>query len=151
MFKKSLLSLGLLLVTALNACSTSISNIRQDPADYNGKTLGLSGEVTEAFAIPLTGSMIYLLYDRTGTIPVFSAHDREPGDKVSLQAKVVALETDGAVDDVDEVADNITDYLRENDLIQGRLVDLGATGISSVVKLVLRKTQGSYFLIEESE
>ena len=53
------------------------------------------------------------------------------------------------VDNVDGVSENITDYIRENDLIQGRLVDLTAIGISRVVKIVLAKTQGSYFLIEE--
>jgi hypothetical protein len=146
---RKLLLLNLLLTLMLLGCSTSISNIRENPVKYSGKSVSFRGEVTEAFSIPLTGSMIYLLYDKTGTIPVFSKEDREAGDSIKLKAKVLALETHGAVDNVDDVAEKITDYLGDNNLIQGRLVDLSAAGISKVVKIVLAKTQGSYLLIED--
>jgi hypothetical protein len=146
---KKLFLLSIVLPLLFLGCSASISNIRANPVKYNGEIISLSGDVTETMSIPLTGSMIYLLYDKTGTIPVFSSEKRKAGDSISLKAKVLALETHGAVDNVDDVADKITDYLSENNLIQGRLVDLSALGISKVVKVVLAKTQGSYLLIEE--
>ena len=146
---RKLILLNLLLTLLLLDCSASISNIRENPVKYSGQSVSLRGEVTEAFSIPLTGTMIYLLYDKTGTIPVYSKEDRKAGDSIKLRAKVLALETHGAVDNVDDVSESITDYLSDNNLVQGRLVDITAAGISKVVKVVLAKTEGSYLLIEQ--
>jgi hypothetical protein len=146
---KKLFLLNLLLSLLLLGCSSSISAIREHPVKYNGKSISLHGDVTETISIPLSGTMIFLLYDKTGTIPVFTTKKRKAGDKIKLKAKVLAIETHGAVDNVDVVAEKIKDYLKEKNLIQGKLVDLTAVGIGKVVKVVLKKTQGSYFLIEE--
>ena len=133
----------------LLGCSSSISAIREHPVRYNGKSISLHGDVTETISIPLSGTMIFVLYDKTGSIPVFTTQKRTTGDEIKLKARVIAIENSEAIGNVENVAEKITDYLKEANLLQGKIVDLTALGIGRVVKVVLEKTQGSYFLIEE--
>ena len=136
------------LLIFLISCSSSISSLRENPSDYNGKVVTINGDVTETFSIALTGTMIYLLYDKTGTIPVFTIKKRKIGDSVNIKAKVFAIVTKGAVNNVDNVIERIIQYLKDNDIIHGRLVDLTGKGIAKLMKIILAKSEGSYLLVE---
>lgn len=145
--KKHLLIFSLITII-LTSCTTTISSLRQTPSEYNGKQVRLQGDVTETFRIPATGTMIYLIYDGTGTIPVFTINKRRIGQSLNIKAMVFAVATKGVSKNVDIVIDKIIQYLKDNDIIKGKFVDLTGRGIAKLMKVILAKSEGSYLLVE---
>jgi hypothetical protein len=79
------------LTAAAIACSgiftTSISKIIDNPRDYDGKTVAVSGEVTETFSLFVV--KYFVVSDGTGSITVVT--DRplpKKGSKIKVKGKV---------------------------------------------------------------
>ena len=63
-------------ISALGA--DHIGDLLQNPTAYQGKTVKLAGEVTNAVQIPLVGTRLYTVRDKTGEIAVVTYGDLPP-------------------------------------------------------------------------
>lgn len=82
---------------ALGGCASAmdIGTLLDDPARYDGETVRVSGEVTEAAGA--LGRGAYRLRDETGTLTIVSREDGAPrsGARVSVEGEFRALLTLG--------------------------------------------------------
>ena len=88
---KKLALLLLILASVAIACSgifpTPISRIIENPRDYDGKTVTISGEVTETFAFFVL--KYFVLDDKTGTITVITQKPLpRKGEKIRVKGEV---------------------------------------------------------------
>jgi hypothetical protein len=93
--RASLALAACVLLLAGCASVTPIGDLLNDPGHYDGKTVRVEGEVTNAAGGLGLGA--YAVKDNTGTLPVVSQRGNAPqrGAKVSVKGKFQALFTLG--------------------------------------------------------
>jgi hypothetical protein len=130
-------------------CSTSVSALRGDPARYVGRTLSISGEVGRVIPIPFTEYSVYMLEDRSGSIPVFSNRERESGSRVMIRAEVVGYADTGDEREAERAAKSVREFLVKHELAGEESARRIADGIIGTVSRLQTALEGTYFLIEQ--
>jgi hypothetical protein len=92
------LALAGLIMCSTGACahtfrSARISDLRDNPARYQHRTVSVDGTVTSSWAVPLVPLKLYKVDDGTGEVTVVSASSRTPTRGAHVRVK-------GRVDDV---------------------------------------------------
>ena len=83
------LALIAILVVSLEFKSTPIGRIIENPRDYAGKTVVVSGKVKEVFGLVFV--QYFILKDKTGSIPVVT-HRPLPGVGAKLRVRGTVME-----------------------------------------------------------
>ena len=88
-----LLSIAVLSTVLVGGCAARgvrIAELKDQPDKYERKTVSITGQVTDAYGIPLVPFQLYKIDDGTGEITVVSRSSRSPvkGAKVQVKGKV---------------------------------------------------------------
>jgi hypothetical protein len=92
-YMKKIAILLIILLFAFTACgmfSTPIKNIVENPRDYDGKKVTVSGEVKETFSLIII--KYFIVADRTGEITVITSRPL-PKEGTKIRVKGVVNET----------------------------------------------------------
>ena len=100
-----LLSVSLLLISCDSIFSTPINNILENPRNYNGRSIKISGEVTEVFSLILI--KYFVVKDKTGEIIVVT--------KRLLPRKGDMITVKGTVQEAFSIGDQQLIVIMEND------------------------------------
>lgn len=100
--RRGVLVLTLILATTLPACdkipigADPIGSLLENPASYQGKTVKVAGEVTNAIQLPFVGTRLYTVRDKTGEIAVVTYGELPPvGQKVVARGMFSTVATIG--------------------------------------------------------
>ena len=92
--------LGVVLAAGCAARSVRISELKNQPDRYEGKTISVTGTVTNAFGIPLVPFQLYNVDDGTGEITVVSRATRSPSsaaDRLACTSRKTAARSGNAI------------------------------------------------------
>lgn len=141
----------LVLFTGASLSALSINKLKSNPDRYCGDNVRLRGDVTFKASIPLTGMLVYILDDGSGSVLVFSAFPKEKGDRVSIRADVVAYVGEENKKGREKVIERISDYLVDKDILDRnkaeKVSDLSLKFINSVADAAT----GVWFVIEQEK
>lgn len=117
------------------SCSTSLSDIRDNPGDYIGERLVVSGEVTQSVAIPFTDTSVCILSDGDASIIVLSQRRVAVGDRLRVDGELVGFDGESFGDDVSESVESLSDALVEREI-------LGREGARVLAETTIRIARG---------
>jgi len=146
-FKGMLFSL---VVFILWSCATlTIASVKENPQRYAGEMVSLSGRAVSPVKVPLTPLSVYMLKDDSGQIPVISKGEKKDNQRVSGSFKVIAFVGEDTAQAGTQAVKDLTAYLEENQLLEGKLVELAAKGAVKVIQTLSASATGTYFLVEK--
>ena len=96
-------------VLLLSGCSTRIKTIQENPSNYAGRTVNVSGTIDRVFPLPVGEYRIGIISDDTAAIPILLSGDYRAGDSVRLRGEVVAFSADGIRASREEFESRIAD------------------------------------------
>jgi hypothetical protein len=102
-----LLSL-VLLTGCASSGTTPIASILDDPAQYDGQSVRIRGEVTESFGVPIIGGG-YRVNDGSGTLTVVSGSDS------GMPREGAEVQVDGTFHSVFNLGNETLSVLEEED------------------------------------
>jgi hypothetical protein len=85
-----LLSIAVLSAVLVGGCAARgvrIAELKDQPDKYERKTVSITGQVTDAYGIPLVPFQLYKIDDGTGEITVVSRSSRSPVKGAKVQVK----------------------------------------------------------------
>ena len=132
----------------LMAC-TSTKDIHQNPQKYAGKTVVLSGEITQRFPIPLSELRIYLFADDHGQVLVLSSKEHKVGDGLILKGRLAVLPEKRIASEMEDLIEEISDFIVENGWASKEGARNIAGGTVKVLTSVIRGL-GKVFMVLES-
>jgi hypothetical protein len=148
--KKVNLIIALVVVMVFTGCTTQIARLKQNPQEYLGKIVALSGSVTKSVKIPLTGFFVFLYEDSSnGPIAVFSTKEHKEGESFVLKGKVIAFPEEGTNQAAADATAYITDLLVNHNFAKRKTAETIAVGALKVIKTVSKGLGSVFFLVEE--
>ena len=136
------------LLLLLSAC-TSTKDIHQNPQNYAGKIVVLSGEIDKRVPIPLSDLRIYLFADDYGKVLVLSAEEHKVGDGLVLKGRVAVVPERRVASEMKELVEEISDFIVENGWAPRDRARRIAGGAVKVLTSVI-KGLGKVFIVLES-
>lgn len=148
--KKILIALLLTGIT-VSLPALSIDKLKDDPERYQGDTVRLRGDVTFRAGIPFTDLLVYVLDDGSGSVLVFSAFDKQKGERASIRAEVIAYVGEENEKGRQEIIGKISDYLVEKDILdRDKAVKVSEISLK-FINTIADAATGVWFVIEQEK
>ena len=144
-----LLILTFIIIFFFSGCVTTIAKIAEDPQEYSGKKIVLSGTIDLAVTIPFTRLYIFTFTDSTGSVVVFSEKKHVKGESLKLTGSVVSFPGEGLKSESKKSAVWLKDFLIENDLVSKEIAQGVADVIIKTCKGIAGGLEKIFFIKEE--
>ena len=139
----------LLPVIVLAAGCTTTKDIHENPADYAGQRVVLSGEMSKRIPIPFTDLAVFVFTDDYGSAMVLSAKEHTLKEPVMVYGKVAVFPEKGATKEMSAFVKSVSDFLVENGWAEPGNADTLAGGVIKVFSVAM-KGLGKVFIILEN-
>ncbi|MFP4362815.1 MAG: hypothetical protein ACLFR1_02980 [Spirochaetia bacterium] len=147
--KKTVLFFVVIIILTFVSCAVTVDQVKENPQQFAGETISVSGRVYNVVQVPLTDFSVYLFGNEESKVAVFTSQSRSEGENLSITAKVVASPTEDASEDVENAVQEVKNYLVANELAQGRVADRISRGIVEVARRTASTLGQMFFLIEQ--
>lgn len=147
---KKLILGGVALLLLIAGCATRISDLKDDPQRYNGRTVTLRGVVNRALPLPVGNLSLQILGQDDDSALLISRVDRRRGDEAVVKVRVVAFPEDETSEAWERGARTLADFLVDHDLVERpKAQDM----VRTVVRAIRAATDrlGQLFLLVEMD
>lgn len=145
------IAITLLIMLTLFSCVTKIDDLRNNPKKYAGQTVSIRGTITSVINIPLTDFSFFKIKDKTSDIIVFTVKEHLKGDKITIQAKVIAYDSTKSEESTLNVINSIKEFLKQNTQLDEDKIKSSSTSVGNFLSIILKKMEATYMLIEQDK
>lgn len=118
--------------------TTDIADIQAQPRLYVGETLKIAGDVTQVRSIPLSDYELQSVYDGTGMLSLLTNIPRSVGDSLEPVVEIIGLNTEGAEEASDGLANSLARSLEEQGWLTPQEARNMAEKLDRGLKVILR-------------
>ncbi len=131
----------------ISSCATSIDIIKSNPDVYVGQDVRIRASVTLEAPLPFMNYSVYRMSDDTGTIFLITDKKYRIGQKISLTARVIGVNSENSQNAAEKIAQQTADFMVENNITDKSNSIKLSRKLIRLISALGSIAEGSYFLI----